>query len=415
MAFREADYLMPLEAAGLMFRNNLIVASGPTVKTLGMIKEIEAAGWGGASLKLAIDPVYVSKPPRYRWVKKQRYHAFTAETRLRFDEGLRLMEAARRETSELILYANMAYAGPDPQTGWAAMARQYEAAGAHVIELNMCCPNMSFNVQRSGGESAVVSGASVGSVPELVAQAVASVSAVVSVPVFVKLTPEGGRIAQVAEACFAAGAASVGTTANRLAIVDFDIEHPDRGIYHLQDEPTLACMSGPWIRPLALRDVYEMRSLLGPKPLVMGSGGVDGWLEAVRFMMCGADFVQVCTATMIKGFGILPRMVTRIKEFMRRQGYSDYRDFRDAVVPHITPTTELTLYQGHSVIDPEKCNGCGLCLQIGHCYAITMDHEKAVVKPQECTGCATCTDICPTGAASLVKGEPLPAGQMSSP
>jgi hypothetical protein len=56
-----------------------------------MIKEIERCGWGGASLKLAIDPPYISLPPRYRWLKKQKYHAFTAETRLTFDEGLRLM------------------------------------------------------------------------------------------------------------------------------------------------------------------------------------------------------------------------------------------------------------------------------------------------------------------------------------
>ena len=408
MTFKEADYLMPFEAAGLTFRNNLIVASGPTVKTVGMIKEIEAAGWGGASLKLAIDPAYISKPPRYRWIKKKGYHAFTAETRLRFEEGLRLMEAARRETTELVLYANMAYAGPDPEAGWADMAKQYEAAGAHVIELNMCCPNMSFNVRQSGGESQAMSGASVGSAPELVAQAVESVKKAVSVPVFVKLTPEGGRIAQVAEACFAAGAASAGTTANRLAIVDFDIETPEKGIYHLQDEPTLACMSGPWIRPLALRDVFEIRSRVGPEPLVMGSGGVDGWREAVRFMMCGADFVQVCTATMIKGFGILPKIIVRIKEFMDRQGYSNYRDFRDAVVSNITPTTELTLYKGHSVIDPDKCNGCGLCMKIGHCYAIKMENEKAVVVQDDCTGCATCTDVCPMGAASIIKGDRLP-------
>ena len=85
------------------------------------------------------------------------------------------MEAARRETKELVLYANMAYAGPDPEAGWADMAKKYEAAGAHVIELNMCCPNMSFNVRQSGGESQAMSGASVGSAPELVAQAVESV------------------------------------------------------------------------------------------------------------------------------------------------------------------------------------------------------------------------------------------------
>jgi dihydroorotate dehydrogenase/NAD-dependent dihydropyrimidine dehydrogenase PreA subunit len=406
MVLRDSDYLMPFEAAGLKFRNNLIVASGPTVRNLGMIKEIEAAGWGGASLKLAIDPTYLSKPPRYRWVKKFKYHAFTAETRLTFDQGLRLMEQARKATSELVLYANMSYAGPDPEAGWAEMANRYEAAGAHVIELNMCCPNMSFNVRCSGGKSEAKSGASVGSVPELVFEAVQTVMAAVNIPVFVKLTPEGGRIAEVAQACFEAGAASAGTTANRLAIVDFDIETPERGIYHLQDEPTLACMSGPWVRPLALRDVYEMRSMVGPEPLVMGSGGVESWKDAVRFIMAGADFVQVCTATMLHGYGILPRIVGRMKRFMIDQGHNDYRNFRDAILTHITPAGNLTIHPGYSRIDSEKCNGCGLCVKIGHCYAITMEDEVAVVRPQNCTGCATCTDICPRQAAGIIEGQP---------
>ena len=76
--------------------------------------------------------------------------------------------------------------------------------------------------------------------------------------------------------------------------------------------------------------------------------------------MCGADFVQVCTATMLKGFGILPKMVRKLKEFMDRQGYNSYRDFRGIVAPHITPATDLSLYEGYSEIDPEICNGCAL-------------------------------------------------------
>ncbi len=401
MAKKENDYLMPFEAAGLTFRNNFVVASGPTVKTIGMVQEIERNGWGAASLKLTIDPTYISKPPRYRWLKKHKYHAFTAETRLRFEEGLRLMEQARKSTSELILYANMAYAGEDGAEGWINMARKYEEAGAHVIELNMCCPNMSFNVDSSGGRSTQLSGASVGCVPELVSQIAADVQKAVGIPVFVKLTPEGGKIGQVAKACFDAGIACAGTTANRLAIVDFDIYQPTKGIHHLQDEPTLACFSGPWIKPLALRDVYEMRTLCRPQDLVMGSGGVEDWKDATQMIMCGADFVQVCTATMLKGYGILPKMVSKLKEFMQEQGYRKYTDFRAVVAPHITPATGLTLYRGHSIIDQERCTGCGMCEKIGHCYAITIKDGKARVNVEDCTGCATCSDICPVGAVTM--------------
>jgi dihydroorotate dehydrogenase len=209
MKFKEKDYILPLKVAGLQFRNNFVVGAGPTVKTVDMIKEIERCGWGGASLKLSIDPTYISMPPRYRWLRKQKYHAFTAETRLTLDEGLRLMEQARKHTSELIVYANMAYAGNEGLEGWIRMAKSYEEAGAHVIELNMCCPNMSYNVRSSGGDTVTVSGASLGSDAEIVSRIASTVQRAVGIPVFVKLTPEGGNVGDVAKACFDKGIPSV--------------------------------------------------------------------------------------------------------------------------------------------------------------------------------------------------------------
>ena len=398
---KESDYLMPLEVAGLKFRNNFIVGSGPAVKTVHMIKEAERWGLGGASLKLAIEPTYISKPPRYRWLKKHKYHSFTAETRLTFEQSLRLMEKARKETREILLYANMAYAGEEGDAGWIQMAKKYEAAGAHVIELNMCCPNMSFNVESSGGASKMVSGASVGSNAKIVSTSALAIKNAVNIPVFVKLTPEGGKIGEVAKACFQNGIDSVGSTGNRLAIPDFDINNPEQGICHLQDEPTLACFSGPWLKPLALRDVYEMRKNCRPDNRVMGSGGIETWKDAIQMMMCGADFVQICTAIMLKGFGILPKIVGGTKKFMAEKGYGNYREFRDAIVPRIAPTDQLTIYSGNAKIDEKKCTGCGICVNIGHCYAITMENDKAVVTMDDCTGCSTCTDICPANAISM--------------
>jgi len=409
MSFTESDYLLPLEIAGIKFRNNFVVGSGPTVKNIGMIREIERCGWGGASLKLAIDPPYISLPPRYRWIKKQSYHAFTAETRLSFDQGLKLMEQARKEVRELVLYANFAYAGTEGTDGWIRMAKKYEAAGAHVLELNMCCPNMSFNVQSSGEKPVTVSGASVGSNAELVSTTAAAIKKAVTIPVFVKLTPEGGKIGDVAAACFKEGIPCVGGTGNRLAIPDFDINNPERGICNLQDQPTLACFSGPWLRPLALRDVYEMRQKApSAENIVMGSGGIERWNDAVQMIMCGADIVEICTATMVKGFEILPKIVSNIKNFMKEKEYNSYRDMRDLTAKQITSAPGLTLYQGFAHIDPLKCTGCGNCVKIGHCYAITMNKDnKASVNTKDCTGCSTCTDICPAGAIKMIQGEKI--------
>ena len=198
---------IPVAVAGLSFRNPFVVASGPTTKTVEQLVAAERHGWAGVSTKLAIDPApYISRSPRYHWNAKRRLHSFTAEKRLTADEGLALIDQGRRRCRELILLANITYAGPDGLEGWRKLARRFEAAGAHAIELNLCCPNMSYNLDVGGKDPAdrPASGASVGQDPTAVAGIVEAVCGAVAVPVFAKITPEGGRAGVVARGAFAA-------------------------------------------------------------------------------------------------------------------------------------------------------------------------------------------------------------------
>lgn len=143
-----------LTVGNVKFRNNFVVASGPTVKWKEQLILAEESGWAGASLKLAFEPEpYISLPPRYRWFNGEKYHAFTAEKRLTFDQSLKLLEEGRKCAPNLLLFANITYTGDKPgTTGWEDMARKAESAGAHIVELNMCCPNMSFNLALSLAE-----------------------------------------------------------------------------------------------------------------------------------------------------------------------------------------------------------------------------------------------------------------------
>lgn len=394
---------MALTIGNVTFRNNFVVGSGPTVKWKEQLILAEESGWAGVSLKLAFDPEpYISLPPRYRWFKEEKYHAFTAEKRLTFDQSLKLLEEGRKITRNLVLFANFTYVGDKTGVaGWEEMGRKAEAAGAHVLELNMCCPNMSFNVALSDEARTEQTGASMGQNAAVVSMIAEAVQKAVKIPVFVKITPEGGRIADVAKACFDKGIPCVASVANRLAIAEFDIENVNQGPYRLQDEPTLACFSGPWIKPLALRDVYEIRKKSGSNPFILGTGGVASAKDAIQMIMCGADLIGVCTETMLKGFDFLPKWLKQMREFMDRHGYANYRDFRDAAVSKLISADKLTLHGGYAEIDPAKCNGCGLCEKIGHCNAITIINRKSRINREKCLACSTCVDICPKGAIRM--------------
>jgi ferredoxin len=262
---------------------------------------------------------------------------------------------------------------------------------------------MSFNLEVSGEERRTAqSGASLGQNPQMVGAATRIIVEAARAPVFVKLTPEGGRIAEVAQACFENGASVVGTTANRLAVPEFDIHNPTAGPFLFQDEPSMACFSGGWLKPLALRDVFEIRKRVGPERCILGTGGVRNHVDAVQMMMCGADMIGICTEVMLRGFGLLPRLLRNLDKFMLQHGYRSCRDFRDLVAGAITPADQLTLRQAYARVDPQLCDGCGRCQRIGHCFAISLDDGKAVVAPAQCTACSTCRDVCHAGAISFV-------------
>jgi len=402
------DVSLATEVGGLRWRNPFVVGSGPTTKRVAQLAEADRWGWAGAAIKLTIDPPpYINLEPRYRWSKRDRMLFFTAEKRLTMDEGLVLIDRGRQAAPNLNLLANITYAGERGLDGWADMARRFETAGAHAIELNFCCPNMSYNLDVTGTAEAdrPSSGASLGQRPVVVRDITRAVKQGVGIPVFCKLTPEGGNVAEVTKAAFEAGADAVGGTANRLGLADFDIRQPDEAVIRLQDRHSLVCLSGPWVRPLGLRDVYEMRTACGPAAALLAYGGVAGYEDAVRYAMVGADLIGVCTQTMIAGFGFLERWLDRLKTYMAEMGYASWDQMRDRLIGQVATATELDLYAGHARLDPEQCNACGLCGRIGHCDAIEAEPDRVpVIHVERCEACGTCADVCPQGAIELVAG-----------
>lgn len=351
------NFDLPVEVAGVKFRNPFFVASGPTTKSVKQLRRIDECGWGGASIKLTIDPTpYINRRPRYAMFSDRNALCFTVEKRLNFEQGLRLMEDAKKELSkELKLFANITYAGDgDIVAGWVNMAKKFEEVGADIIELNMCCPNMSFNLQLSSGNdnaSAKKTGASLGMNGEAVSEIVRAIKKEIKIPLFVKLTPEGGQIAHVAQACYAAGADAVGGTSNRMAIPPIDIEgDPSKAPYHLQDEISMSCHCSSWVKPLALRDCYEIRKVNGPEPKIMQAGGVRTWSDAIEMSMCGADLIGICSETLISGFDFIGDVIDGCRDYLHRHGKESLADVRDAIVSKVKTAADVTLYEGYAHI-----------------------------------------------------------------
>lgn len=357
------DIQIPVTIGGVTFKNPFYVASGPTTKTVEQLKRIEETGWAAASIKLSIDPApYINRKPRYGIFEDRNALAFTTEKRLTFAEGLKLVEDAKKVLTDLKLMANITYAGDDGPAGWVNMAKKFEEVGADIIELNMCCPNMSYNLELTSGGAqtgAKQTGASMGQNANVAAEIVRAVKAAISIPLFVKLTPEGGKIAQVAKSLYEAGADAVGGTGNRMGIPPIDLDNPEKAFYHLQDEVSMSCHCGSWLKPLAQRDTYEIRKVCGKEPPIMAAGGIVNWKDAVEMVLCGGNLIGVCAETLISGYDIVRHMIEGMDTYMKQHGYKTLDDFRSLLVDQVKTANEVTLYAGYAKVkDPNLSAPC---------------------------------------------------------
>jgi dihydroorotate dehydrogenase (NAD+) catalytic subunit len=178
--------------------------------------------------------------------------------------------------------------------------------GADALELNVSCPH----VEETGAE--------IGSDPELVTEVVRKVKNKVDKPVFVKLTPNVANIVEVTKAAVEAGADAI-TAINTVRAMAIEIE---------TTRPLLANkiggLSGPAIKPIAVRCVYEIyREVDVP---VIGCGGITDWRDAVEFMLAGASAVQIGTAIAFKGLRVFKSVTRGIDAYVGKKGFGSVKD-----------------------------------------------------------------------------------------
>lgn len=159
----------------------------------------------------------------------------------------------------------------------ALAARLDEVPGVAGLEVNISCPNVE-----SGGME-------FGQDPAAAAEVTREVQRNTALPLLLKLTPSVSDVRPVVEAVVAAGADAV-TVANTVPAMAIDVA---------RRRPALATvfggLSGPAIKPIALRNVYLAASVTDAP--IVASGGISTGVDAVEFMMAGASAVQVGTAT----------------------------------------------------------------------------------------------------------------------
>ena len=172
-----------------------------------------------------------------------------------------------------------------------------DAEGVHALELNISCPNIK--------EGGITFGCSLPGTHGVVA----AVRKVPRLPVIPKLTPNVTDVASFARAAEEAGADAISLVNTFLAMA-IDVETRRPKLTNI-----VGGLSGPAIRPIAVRMVYECRQVV--KIPIIGMGGIASAEDVLEFLIAGANAVQVGTANFVDPF-IWTKLLDGIRAYMRR-------------------------------------------------------------------------------------------------
>ena len=179
-----------------------------------------------------------------------------------------------------------------------------------MIELNISCPNV-----KAGGMAFGIKN-------EVAREVVRAVRAKTKLPLIVKLSPNAEDIVGMAKVCEEEGADGI-SLVNTFKAMAIDI-NKKKPVF----ENTYAGLSGPAIKPIALRMVHEVCKAINIP--VMGMGGITTWQDAIEFIMAGATCIQVGTANFINPIIGLD-IIEGIKKYMEEEGINSLDEIRGIV------------------------------------------------------------------------------------
>ncbi|MGI4865703.1 MAG: NAD-dependent dihydropyrimidine dehydrogenase subunit PreA [Janthinobacterium lividum] len=378
--------------AGIKSPNPFWLASAPPTNSGYQVMKAFDAGWGGAVWKTLGVPV-VNVSSRYGGVnyRDKRLIGFN-NIELISDrplaDNLREIEEVKKRFPEHAVIASLMV---QSRQEWHDIVRASQDAGADGLELNFGCPH---------GMCERGMGSAVGQEPRILQMITEWVMEVATVPVIVKLTPNISDVTEPALAARRAGANAISliNTIQSIVGVDLDLFAP----YPIVDgKGTNGGYCGPAVKPIALNMVKNCAQHPDIKLPISGIGGIENWRDAVEHILLGASAVQVCTAAMHFGFGIIREMTAGLSQYMTEKGFATIDQMVGRALPNVLHWEDLNMkYKVTANINESKCIGCQLCYtacEDGAHQAIKLNAGTRVpeIIEENCVGCNLCSLVCP--------------------
>ncbi len=351
-------------------------------------------GWGGAVWKtLGVPVINVSSRyggVNYRGNRMIGFSNIELITDRPLKDNLREIEEVKKHFPDHAVIASLMV---ESREEWHQIVKDVENAGSDGIELNFGCPH---------GMCERGMGSAVGQEPKVLETIVGWVKEVSTIPVIVKLTPNISDIRVPARAAKNGGGDAISLINTIQSIVGVDIDnfvpYPE-----VDGQSTNGGYCGPAVKPIALNMVKNCA--LDPQVglPISGIGGIENWRDVVEHILLGAANVQVCTAVMHYGFGIVREMQAGLERYMLDKNFKTIDSMVGKALNQVKNWEDLNLkYKVVAEIDEGKCIECQLCYtacEDGAHQAIGLSEQEGQRIPyiieENCVGCNLCSLVCP--------------------
>lgn len=394
---------LSVEFCGIKSPNPFWLASGPPTNSGDQIMRAFDAGWGGAVWKTLGNPA-VNVNSRYAAINHGRHKIIGLNNiELITDRGLsvnlrEMQEVKKRYPNHAVIASIMV----DSRAQWQEIIGRVEDTGADGLELNFSCPH---------GMCERGMGSAIGQNPGVAEEITRWALDYATVPVLVKLTPNVADIREQGAAVQAGGAHGVAliNTIKSIIGVDLDDFIP---FPKLRNGSTNGGYCGPAVKPIALHMVASLSREPSFDLPISGVGGINTWRDAAEFIALGATSVQVCTAVMHHGFGIVDAMIDGLSSYLDEKGYRDPSDLCGKAVGNYRQWRELDMnYKVVAHLHEDECIGCQQCYVScfdGAYQAIELSDRKTKAGKEipriisdRCTGCNLCSLVCPVDCITM--------------
>ncbi|MGH9194569.1 MAG: dihydroorotate dehydrogenase [Acidimicrobiia bacterium] len=299
---------LSVDLGGLRLRNPIVTASGCFASGKEVAEFVELRKIGAVVVKSMTIVGWTGKPtPRMAETPSGMLNAIGLQ-----NKGVRhFLEVDLPWLQRAKVPVIASIAGNTVQEFMEVAQKLYRAQGVVAVEVNISCPNLEDRSNMFSHD------------PRATASVISAVRRSVEVPVFAKLSPNVTSIVEIAGAALDAGAHGL-SLINTVLGMAIDIE---TGMPKLAG--VMGGLSGPAIRPIAVKSVFEVHRAFPHVPII-GMGGVMDHKDALELILAGASAVAIGTANFVN-----PRATVEITEgiegFMREKRIRNLASIRGQV------------------------------------------------------------------------------------